>query len=543
VTVAQLAAEFRQKFKRDVFVDLVCYRRYGHNEQDETSFTQPLMANEIKKKASVLKVYTETLLAEESISEADRQSIIHRLNDAMEKAQSSAQEEPNDPTIDPGSARWDGLSHGFDFDPVETAVTKEQVEEVASAIGSVPEGFNLNPKLKKLLADRGDLPNAEMISYADAEQLAYGTLLAEGHPVRLSGQDCRRGTFSHRHAVVRDFKTGEPFTPLNSIREVGVEGTSKPPKSVADDGRPRQAHFCVHDSPLSEEAVLAFEYGYSLADPGMLVIWEAQFGDFYNGAQAIVDQFIASAQAKWERWSGLAMFLPHGHEGAGPEHSSCRIERFLELCGNDNMFVVNPSTAAQTFHMLRRQVKGSYRKPLIVMTPKSMLRIPTSPVSELYEGGFKEALDDHRFIEGEGDGWERNAVKQVIYCSGKIYHELEKRRMDLDRKDIAILRIEQLYPFHADLISEIDALYPNSEQRFFVQEETYNSGAYLHICDMFQEVLGWDRPAYVGRARSSTPATGSKAQHKIEQEQILTQAVGAISADAANAKTVAGAKA
>jgi 2-oxoglutarate dehydrogenase E1 component len=540
VTVAQLAAEYRQKFKRDVFIDLTCYRRYGHNEQDETSFTQPIMADLIKKKPSVLKVYTEKLLAEDSISEADRQSIIHRLNEALEKAQQSAQNEPNDPTIDPGSARWDGLSHAYTFDPVNTAVSKKQIEEVAAAIGSVPEDFKLNPKLKKLLKDRGDLPNAEMISYADAEQLAYGTLLAEGHPVRLSGQDCRRGTFSHRHAVVRDFASGEPYTPLNSIREVGEEGTATPPGSIADDGKARQAHFCVHDSPLSEVGVLAFEYGYSLGDPGMLIIWEGQFGDFYNGAQAIVDQFIASAEAKWERWSGLTMLLPHGYEGAGPEHSSCRMERFLELCGNDNMLVVYPSTAAQTFHMFRRQVKASYRKPLIVMTPKSMLRIPTSPLNEVYDCGFKEMLDDPRF---EQDGWDRSKVKRVIYCTGKIYHEMDKRRVERDQRDVAILRIEQLYPFHADLISELDAQYPKAAARMWVQEETYNAGAYLHICDMFQTELGWDRPEYIGRARSSTPATGSKKQHKIEQEQILTDAVGAEPEGEPAASTTAAAKA
>ncbi len=540
VTVAQLAAEYRQKFKRDVFIDLVCYRRYGHNEQDETSFTQPIMADLIKKKPSVLKVYTEKLLAEDSIAEADRQSIIHRLNEALEKAQQSAQQEPNDPTIDPGSARWDGLSHAYSFDPVKTAVTREQVEEVAAAIGSVPEGFKLNPKLKKLLKDRADLSNAEMISYADAEQLAYGTLLAEGHPVRLSGQDCRRGTFSHRHAVVRDFETGEPYTPLNSIREVGEEGTATPPGSIGDNGKPRQAHFCVHDSPLSEEAVLAFEYGYSLGDPGMLIIWEAQFGDFYNGAQAIVDQFIASAEAKWERWSGLTMLLPHGYEGAGPEHSSCRMERFLELCGNDNMLIVYPTTAAQTFHMFRRQVKAGYRKPLIVMTPKSMLRVPTSPISELYESGFKEMLDDPRF---EQDGWDRTKVTRVIYCSGKIYHEMDKRRVERDQRDVAILRIEQLYPFHVDLIAELDARYPQGAPRVWVQEETYNAGAYLHICDMFQTELGWDRPEYIGRARSSTPATGSKSQHKIEQEQILTDSIGAMPADESARVKVEAAKA
>ena len=523
VTVAQLAAEYRQKFKRDVFIDMQCYRRYGHNEQDETSFTQPIMADMIKKKPSVLSVYTEKLLAEQTINEADRQSIISRLNEALEKAQKAAQESPNDPTIDPGSERWDGLTHRFSFEPVATGVSIEQIREVAGAIGSVPDGFNLNPKLKKLLEERANLADAEMLSYADAEQLAYGTLLLEGHPVRLSGQDCRRGTFSHRHAVIRDFETGKPYTPLNSIRELGTEGTETPPGSEGSDGKPRQAKFCVYDSPLSEVGILAFEYGYSLADPGMLVIWEAQFGDFYNGAQAIVDQFIASAEIKWERWSGLTMLLPHGYEGAGPEHSSARLERFLQLCGNENMFIVYPSTAAQTFHMLRRQIKASYRKPLVVMTPKSYLRIPTSPVSDLVDGRFHEMLDDPRFGEG---GWDRKKVKRVLYCSGKFYHELDDRRIERDQRDTALIRIEQLYPFHHGLLAEIDALYPKGAQRAYAQEEPYNAGAFLFVNDTVQTLLGWDRLAYIGRSRSSTPATGSKAQHKKEQEHLLTQAIG-----------------
>lgn len=523
VTVAQIAAEFRQKFKRDAFIDLMCYRKYGHNEQDETSFTQPVMAGKIKKKPSVLKIYTERLLAEDVINDADRQSILSRLNEALEKAQKAAQEAPNDPTIDPGSARWDGLTHKFSYEPVNTSVTRDQIEEVANAIGTVPDGFNLNPKLKRLLEDRKNLPDAELISYADAEQLAYGTLLAEGHPVRLSGQDCMRGTFSHRHAVVRDVETGEAHTPLNSIREVGTEGTATPPGSEGSDGKPRQAKFCVYNSPLSEEGVLAFEYGYSLGDPGMLIIWEAQFGDFYNGAQAIVDQFIASAEIKWDRWSGLTMLLPHGYEGAGPEHSSARLERFLQLCGTDNMFVVYPTTAAQTFHMLRRQVKANYRKPLVVMSPKSYLRVPTSPVSELIEGRFHEMIDDPSF---EHEGGDRSKVKRVIYCVGKIYHELNERRRERGDDDIAIVRIEQMYPFHADLLKEINERYPDDAERVFVQEEPYNAGAAQFILDKIHTRLGWDRWAYIGRQRSSTPATGSKAQHKIEQEKILSDAIG-----------------
>ena len=523
VTVAQLAAEYRQKFKRDVFIDMQCYRKYGHNEQDETSFTQPIMADMIKKKPSILKIYTEKLLAEDVINEADRQSIVSRLSESLEKAQKAAQESPNDPTIDPGSARWDGLTRKFGYDTIDTSVTMEQIEEVAKAIGNVPDGFNLNPKLKKLLEERGNLPNADLLSYADAEQLAYGTLLAEGHPVRLSGQDCRRGTFSHRHAVIRDFETAEPYTPLNSIREVGTEGTDSPPGSEGKDGKPRQAKFCVYDSPLSEEGVLAFEYGYSLGDPGMLVIWEAQFGDFYNGAQAIVDQFIASAEMKWERWSGLTMLLPHGHEGAGPEHSSARLERFLQLCGADNMMVVYPTTAGQTFHMLRRQLKANYRKPLVVMSPKSYLRVPTSPLSELTDGHFQEMIDDPCF---EQDGWDRSKVKRVIFCVGKIYHELNERRKERDQRDTAIVRIEQMYPFHADLLKELNGRYPDDAERVFVQEETYNAGAYLFLVDKIQTRLGWERWGYIGRQRSGTPATGSKSQHKVEQENILTSALG-----------------
>lgn len=541
VTCAQIASEFRQKFKRDAFIDLMCYRKYGHNEQDETSFTQPIMAGKIKKKQSVLKIYTEKLLAENVINDADRQSILSRLNEALEKAQRAAQGAPNDPTIDPGSERWDGLTHKFSYDPVHTAVTMDQIKEVAEGIGTVPDGFKVNPKLKRLLDDRRNLPHADQISYADAEQLAYGTLLAEGHQVRLSGQDCMRGTFSHRHAVVRDFETGEAFTPLNSIREVGTEGTATPPGSVGTDGKPRQSKFCVYNSPLSEEGVLAFEYGYSLGDPGMLIIWEAQFGDFYNGAQAIVDQFIASAEIKWDRWSGLTMLLPHGYEGAGPEHSSARLERFLQLCGTDNMFVVYPTTAAQTFHMLRRQVKASYRKPLVVMSPKSYLRIPTSPVKDLVDGHFHEILEDPSF---EQDGWDRSKVKRVIYCVGKIYHELAARRAERDDHSIAIVRIEQMYPFHADLLSEINGHYPENAERVFVQEETYNAGAAQFILDKIHTRLGWDRWEYIGRQRSSTPATGSKAQHKIEQEKILTDAIGPKPESESNKKnTVAAAQA
>lgn len=523
VAVAQFAAEFRQTFKKDVFIDLVCYRKYGHNEQDEASFTQPIMAAMIKKQPSVLSVYTDLLQNEKVINDADRQSIQSRLDEALEKAQQAAKTQPNDPTIDPGSERWKGLSGKFSFDPGETAVSIEALREVASAIGHVPDGFKLNPKLKKLFKDRSELADAELISYADAEQLAFGTLLAEGHPIRLSGQDCRRGTFSHRHAVVRDYDTGEPYTPLNNIREVGDEGTPTPPGSEGADGKPRQARFCVYDSPLSEYGVMAFDYGYSLGDPGMLVCWEGQFGDFVNGAQVVIDQFLASAETKWERWSGLTLLLPHGYEGAGPEHSSARMERFLKLCGQQNMQVVYPSTGAQCFHMFRRQLKRNFRKPLVVMTPKSMLRIPTSPVSDLTGGHFREFLDDPYFME---NGRDKSAVSRVIVCCGKIYWELDERRRAIGREDTAILRMEQIYPFHDAMLKELLDAYPNREELLYVQEEPYNAAANLYFADQIQRKLGIDRRTYVGRTPSGSPATGSKHQHKIEQEAILTKAIG-----------------
>jgi 2-oxoglutarate dehydrogenase E1 component len=523
VAVAQMAAEFRQRFKRDVFIDLVCYRKYGHNEQDEASFTQPLMAAKIKNKASVLDVYADRLQREGAINEADRMAIQSRLDEALEKAQQAARNKPNDPTIDPGSARWSGLTHAFSFTPVDTTASIELIREVAQAIGRVPDGFRLNPKLKRLFKERSELADAELISYADAEQLAFGTLLLEGHPIRLSGQDCRRGTFSHRHAVVRDFETGEPYTPLNNIRDIGEDGTETPAGSPGPDGKPRQARFCVWDSPLSEYGVMAFDYGYSLGDPKMLVCWEAQFGDFVNGAQVVIDQFVASAETKWERWSGLTLLLPHGYEGAGPEHSSARLERFLKLCGNDNMQVVYPTTAAQCFHMFRRQLKRNFRKPLIVMTPKSMLRTPTSPVSELTSGGFREFIDDPVFESGKAD---RKQVKRVVVCCGKIYYDLEERRAKLGRDDVAIVRMEQIYPFHADMIRAIIESYPSDAELVYVQEEPYNAAAYLFFADRVQSLLGIDRPGFIGRPSSGSPATGSKHQHKYEQESIISKAIG-----------------
>ena len=528
VSAAKIATEFRQRFKRDVFIDLQCYRKYGHNEQDEMSFTQPILASMIKAKTSVLSQYQQKLLDEGVINQADIQAIKLRMDEALERAQQEIKSNPKDPQIDPGSSRWSGQSHRFKFEPAETAVSMEILKEVCDGLGTVPDGFNVNRKLKPLLKSRAGLTESGGISYADAEQLAYGTMLLEGYAIRLSGQDCRRGTFSHRHAVLRDTETAEPYTPLNNIREVGTIGTETAPGTLGADGKQRQGRLCVYDSPLSEESVLGFDYGYSLADPDMMVIWEAQFGDFVNGAQVLIDQFIASAEVKWDRWSGLVMLLPHGYEGAGPEHSSCRIERFLELCGHDNMQIVYPSTAAQTFHMFRRQVKRNFRKPLIVASPKSMLRTNTSHISELVDGTFREILDDPAYDGGVGveKTLDRKKVSRILICSGKIYHELDKRRRENGRDDTAILRIEQVYPFHKDMLGEILGRYAKKAELFYVQEEPRNMGSYLFVADRMEHAMGLKDLIYIGRASSSSPAVGSKRVHKIEQDKILTEAIG-----------------
>ena len=521
--VATFAMEYRQRFHRDVFIDLQCYRRYGHNEQDEASFTQPLLVKKIKKQKSVLSSYTDRLLSESVISQADAEAIRLRLDEALNKAQAQARQSPSDPTIDAGSARWSELSHAFSFDPVETAIGREELSEVCEALGRTPEGFNLNRKLKPLFEARLGLAGGGEVNHADAELLAFGSLLLEGVPVRLTGQDSRRGTFSQRHAVVRDAETGEAYTPLNHIREVGRMGTDNPPGSVGGDGKPLQAELMVYDSPLSEFGVLGFEYGYSLGDPHMLTLWEAQFGDFVNGAQVVIDQFIASAEAKWDRWSGLVLLLPHGYEGQGPEHSSARLERFLQSCGGHNMQVVYPSTGPQTFHLLRRQLKRNFRKPLVVMTPKSLLRVPTGTVDELLEGSFREIIDDPRF---EGGGADRSAVSRVVLCSGKLYHELAARRDTIGTNETAVVRIEQLYPFHAELYRDIRGRYPDGAELVYVQEEPRNMGGYRHVAETLTAELGVDRPAYIGRPAAASPAVGSKRVHKREQERIITEAIG-----------------
>ncbi len=530
-----LALDYRMAFKKDVFVDLVCYRRHGHNETDEAAFTQPILYKAIHGKPSVLKTYAERLLAEGVISEQDMEGLRKSIDQPMDKAWSAVKAAPVDPTPDPGHRRWEGQKGEWTFEPVETGASREALLEVSHALGQWPEGFAPHPKLVKTLHERArcvqdDLP----IDWGTAEALAFGTLLCEGTLVRLSGQDVRRGTFSHRHAALRDVNTSQLYIPLNNIREMGKPGTPEDVGTLIaggpQKGKKRQAKLCIYDSPLSEFSVMGFEYGFSLASPNMLVLWEAQFGDFCNGAQTTIDQYLAAGEIKWQRWCGLVLLLPHGYEGQGPEHSSCRMERFLQLCADDNMQVCNCSTPAQYFHVLRRQLRRNFRKPLIIATPKSLLRAPfaASRASELVEGagGFHEVIDDPIFPSKN----EKKRVKRILMCSGKVYYDLVTRRTETGRDDLAIVRVEQLYPFHAEMIERIIASYPSDAEVVWVQEEPQNAGAWSYMLVQFRENFGRDLP-YIGRRASSTPATGSPRRHKEELDEFLTDAVGALSAE------------
>jgi 2-oxoglutarate dehydrogenase E1 component len=534
VAVADLAVEFRQTFRRDAWIDIVCWRKYGHNEQDEPSYTQPVMAGMIKNKASTVAIYAERLVSEGALSEpamtALRETLDAQLGRTQDEVSKGSGKRP--PNIDPGGRRWKGYGEAFSFAPVTTAISAQRLAEVCQALGHAPAGMALHKNVTDLQSARRALgAGTGALSYADAESIAIGSLLLDGVAVRLSGQDCRRGTFSHRHAVIRDQKTGEAFIPLNNMRPISAlpDDAGKP----GPDGRPTQARLCVYDSPLSEEAVMGFDYGYSLADPNMLVMWEGQFGDFVNGAQVLIDQYIASAEIKWKRWSGLTLLLPHGYEGAGPEHSSCRIERFLQLCAGDNMQVVMPSTGAQVFHLLRRQVSAQrkFRKPLIVATPKSMLRKPTSRVEELLSGSFEELIDDPAF-GAKGAKHDRKGVARVILCAGKLYHELAARREATKKFDTALVRVEQFYPFHKELFAEILRRYPAKAELVYCQEEPRNAGAFLFMDDLLRSECAVKALRYIGRPASSTPATGSLKLSDQQQEALIAEAIAPLPKEA-----------
>ena len=506
VFVTQLAVDFRNQFQKDVVIDLVCYRRRGHNEADEPSVTQPRMYETIKGHPTTRDIYARRLVQEALLSEQEDAEWVEHYRQALEQNQplvSSLVSEPNKELF----VDWSPyLNHRWDV-AADTRVSMSELKTLSERMGDTPAGFSVHRVVRKLLDDRLKMgAGAQEVNWGFAEIMAYASLLQAGYPVRLTGQDVGRGTFSHRHAVLHNQKE---------------EGTWIPLQSVSDE----QAPFQIFDSLLSEEAVLAFEYGYSTTSPGGLVIWEAQFGDFANGAQVVIDQFISSGENKWSRLCGLTMLLPHGYEGQGPEHSSARLERFLQLCAEDNIQVCIPTTPAQVFHMLRRQAIRPLRSPLIVMTPKSLLRHKEaiSQLEELAEGAFQTVID-------ETDDLEPSAVKRVVFCSGKVFYDLRAARRERNIADIAIIRIEQMYPFPRLDLLEVLARYPNVEDAVWLQEEPKNQGAWYAMHSRMASVVQRHKVdvflRYVGREPSASAAAGYSALHLREQEKFIDEALG-----------------
>ena len=499
--VARLALEFRVKFQRDVVIDMYCYRKHGHNEADEPAFTQPTLYKKVAVHPQVSALYTAQLVAAGSHTQADSDAIKAEYSAAMdsslEKAKKAELErkaagEKGDPFRDSNPVFQAGYTHA----PLATGVSQAVLETVVKGMTTLPASFTANPKIKRLLEQRAAILTGGPIDWGMGESLAFGTLLVEGTPVRLSGQDCERGTFSHRHAVLYDTDTREKYVPLLNLA-------------------PEQARFCVYNSLLSEAAVLGFDYGYSLDYPQMLCIWEAQFGDFANGAQVVIDQFIVSGESKWQRVSGIVLLLPHGYEGQGPEHSSARLERFLQLCAEDNIQVANITTPANYFHALRRQMKSDLRKPLVVMSPKSVLRNPlaVSKLEEFTTGAFQEIIDDPRAPK---------KARRLVLCSGKVYYDLHSYRVANDMDDVALVRIEQLYPLHKDKLAQLAKTHAKADL-VWCQEEPQNMGAWSYIAPELEEVFG-RKARYVGREAAASPAVGALAVHKIELSAFLKEA-------------------
>ena len=498
--VARLAYEYRRQFKKDVVIDMICYRRYGHNEADEPAFTQPLMYSKIDKRRSVRKLYTEHLLnhGELTLEEAEEslEDFKKRLQQAFQETKDSIKGQDRRASLPPQAT---GV-----LPPIETGVDRARLDLIQEVLTSFPSDFEPHPKLKKLISARAGALDEDAIDWAGAEALAFGSLLLEGFPIRLTGQDTRRGTFSQRHSVLVDHRTGEEYVPLANLDE-------------------DQGTFYVYDSPLSELATMGFEYGYSVANGDALVLWEAQFGDFVNAAQVTVDQFVVAGEDKWDQESGLVLLLPHGYEGQGPEHSSARLERFLTLAAEDSIQVTQPSTAAQYFHLLRRQMVRTVRKPLIVLTPKSLLRAKSAQATadQLTSGQFHETIDD----ASVGDP---SSVERILLCSGKMAHALEEERTRRD-VPIAVVRIEQFYPFPHDQLVDIFARYPDAQEVRWVQEEPRNMGAwaFIHFW-MTGRTIGDRRLTVASRHESSSPATGSQTIHQQEHEDLLRRAFAGI---------------
>ena len=505
VFIAQLAIDYRMEFKRDVVIDLVCYRRRGHNEGDEPAITQPIMYEKIRRHPTTQQLYAAQLVTEGVVSREDYESGINAYRNLLDEGHAVAWDYLTEPDASL-HVDW-GPYVGHDWDsPSDTTFDLKRFQEIAVELHEIPDGFVLQKQVAKIVEDRRKMgAGAMVINWGFAEIMAYGTLLDQGYNIRLTGQDVCRGTFSHRHAVLHDQKRGKTLTPLDRI-----EGESN--------------WFELYDSFLSEEAVLAFEYGYSTTSPHTLVIWEAQFGDFANGAQVVIDQFITSGEHKWARLSGLTMLLPHGYEGAGPEHSSARLERYLQLCAEHNVQVCVPTTPAQMFHLLRRQAIRPLRKPLIVMTPKSLLRHKeaVSGLEDLTGGSFQTIINDAHVQD-------RGAVDRVVFCSGKVYYDLHAKRAADKLATVAVVRIEQLYPFPESDMQAVLAMYPNLRYTVWCQEEPMNQGAWYSSQHHMHRVIGRLLPGcqllYAGREASASAAAGYMSLHVRQQEQLIHDAL------------------
>ena len=512
VHCAKIAIEFRQKFSKDVVIDMICYRRFGHNEGDEPSFTQPLMYKKIRSHPSTLKIYGEKLINEKTISKSDFENQIISFRSLLDEQFKTAKDIK--PKLDWFEGTWSRYQPKKGKDRRgATGVDIDKIIKISEKINKVSEKINIHKTIQKILTNRHKcILDKKNIDWASAESLAFATLLDEGYPVRLVGQDSGRGTFSQRHSVLRNQEDNTRFIPLNNISK-------------------KQKNFEVVDSLLSELAVLGFEYGYSLVEPETLTMWEAQFGDFANGAQVIIDQFISSGERKWSRASGLVLLLPHGYEGQGPEHSSARLERFLQLCGQENLQVMNCTTPANYFHALRRQIHRDFRKPLVIMTPKSLLRhkICVSNLDDFSKkNSFHRILEDHAFEKKNGflELEKSKNINKVIMCSGKIYFDLLEAREKYKRRDVVLLRIEQLYPFPAKSLVKSIKPYAKNAEFIWCQEEPKNMGAWSHVRDYIQWTLDFIKAnnknvSYIGRAPAASPATGYAKRHVAQQKEIL----------------------
>ncbi|MDJ0739314.1 MAG: 2-oxoglutarate dehydrogenase E1 component [Gammaproteobacteria bacterium] len=502
IFVTRLALDYRNRFHKDVVIDLVCYRRHGHNEADEPAVTQPMMYQKIRNHQPTRAAYADRLIADQLIAPEDAQQYVEDIRTEFESGQCVGRASVC-LLKNPFHVDWTRFRGVRWTEPHTTAFDPERFEALAGQIVTPPGDFNLHPRVKRIMEDRRQMAQGDKLAdWGFAENMAYATLLDEGVPIRISGQDCRRGTFFHRHAMLRNQDTGSSYVPLRHLHK----------------GQP---NFTVIDSVLSEEAVLAFEYGYATASPSSLTIWEAQFGDFANGAQVVIDQFITSAGAKWGLYCGLVMLLPHGYEGQGPEHSSARLERYMQLCAEHNIQVCTPTTPAQIFHLLRRQMLRPFRHPLIVMSPKSLLRHPlaTSSVDSLCHGRFETVID-------EIDPIEPDAVTHVVVCSGKVYYDLLQAKRTRELTHVALIRIEQLYPFPRDDFSAVVERYPNAKLFVWCQEEPQNQGAWDQIKHRFHFLHTSGRELiYTGRPSAAAPATGYHQVHQEEQEKLVDDAL------------------